>query len=260
MISHAQDHEKLTLAVYPSKSNENLYMQYKPLISYLKKNLNKEINFIIAKSYKDEIKLLNSNKVDIAILGPYNYIKAQNVNPKIQYLVTKQNIVGDSLVSTYQSVIVTLKKSNISSIKELKNRSFGFTDFNSTSGYLFPTLVLKEKNITKESLKQIFMLKKHSRVMEALTQNSIDAGATYHENYQDYQKKYGDIYKILYKSAPIPYDVMVASPYLKKNTAQKIIDVLLKYKEEKNGRVFNLFIKKDKSNYEYLKNKAQMIQ
>lgn len=250
----------LVLCIYPSKSNKLLYEQYKPLLKHLEKELKQKVHFTIARDYNNVIELLLSNKAQIAIMGPYNYIKAKKEDGNIQYIATQQYLKNNKMVSSYQAIIVASKISGIESINELKGKRFGFTDFNSTSGYLLPNLILTQQNISKNDFSEHFMLKRHTHIMEALTRNSIDAGATHLGNYLDYLKKYGNQYKVLYTSESIPYDAIVVSSYITAQLALKIEKAFLSYKEIVNNEEVSGYIKQDESVYDVIKLKAVELQ
>ena len=237
-----------------------MYQRFEPLVTHLEKSLNTHIEFSIAKNYQNQIELLDINKVQIAILGPYNYVKAKKTNPNLTYIATRQRMVKNRLTSTYKGIIVASKNSHIKNLSQLKGSKFGFTDFNSTSGYLLPSIILKKNHINKSDFKQLYMLKKHSRVMEALSRDSIDAGATYYENYVNYVKKYGNIYKILYMSEEIPEEVIVTSSSISKAMIKKIEKAVLSYKKRVGDESIYNYIKIDEKKYDYIKKRMEFVQ
>ena len=145
---------------------------YKPLIKHIEAHTDKKVNFLVANDYMELATRINT--VDIAVFGPNSYVEAKEIlGDKIVYLGTSMQ-PNDH----YNSVIIARKDSNIFTLQDLKNKNFAFTDIASTSGYVYPSLMLYNEGITnpKEYFKTVIMLKKHYRVYDAIAKGSIDAG------------------------------------------------------------------------------------
>ncbi|MEA3513351.1 MAG: phosphate/phosphite/phosphonate ABC transporter substrate-binding protein [Campylobacterota bacterium] len=210
--------EFINLAAVPWKSKNDLTKLYKPLIELLEEKTNKKVNFFITKDYNELSKRIDRKSVDIAIFGANSYVEAKNKNPKLLYLAT-------CMVPTdhYFSLIISRKDSGIKTLKQLKNKNFAFTDKGSTSGYVYPKLMLHNDKIDIQThFKTISMLGKHYKIYNAVATKSIDAGGCSISGLQQAIEKNGDIYHIIKKSKPIPQDPIIAAPHLKKEFIKEL--------------------------------------
>lgn len=205
--------ENLKLAVYPSNDPKKLIVPMKIMAEYLTKNSDDTFVAIVTRDYDELSERLNNKSVHIAWINPINYIKMKAENPSLKYIATymEKNEETGEIIPFYQAFIVSLKDSGLKSIFEAKGMRFAFTDPGSTSGYAFPNLMLRRKNIVPETFfKKVFFLKKHDRVVEALVNRSVDLGGVSDGTYYTAVRKHGDIFSIIEKSDPIPLDAIVA--------------------------------------------------
>lgn len=223
--------ESRVLGVNPWLDPERLHKMYEPIVRHLSKETGEEFELLVSKDYKDLIALIKQGVVDIASISPNLYVEAKKQIPGLHYVATmsSENAKGET-VCGYKGVIITLKDSNIKTLKDLKGKTFGFTDIESTSGYLVPMLVLEEAGVSKEDFKKYYMLKKHDRVVEAVVNRSIDAGATYDEVLIEGVEKYGELFEILKESDEIPYDAIVISPNKEESFKNSVKKAILNYK------------------------------
>lgn len=212
--------DTLNLATVPWRSTEVLQNMYKPLIKLIEDTTGKKVNFFVTSNYTELSKRISTGHVDIAIFGANSYVDAKELlGEKIIYLGTSMQ-PNDH----YNSLILVHKDSDIYNIGDLKNKNFAFTDFASTSGYIYPNLMLHEEGINKikEYFKTIVMLKKHYRVYDAIAQKAIDGGGATITEYTNATKRNGDIYRIIKKSDPIPNDPIVVSNKVGKQMINKL--------------------------------------
>ena len=231
IFSFADNH--INLATVPWQSSEALQKMYNPLIKLIEGETGKKVNFLIARNYMELSKRIASKNVDIALFGANSYVEAKELlGDKIVYLGTTMHPTDH-----YNSLILTHKNSNIHTIQDLKNKNFAFTDVGSTSGYIYPNLMLYKEGIKNPNkfFKTITMLKKHNRIYDAIAKRSIDAGGASITVYNDAVKKNGDIYRILKKSDPIPNGPVIAGSHMGDKLIQELKDI---FKNKKNKIYF----------------------
>ncbi len=247
--------KSIIIGVIHFKSAENLTKLYSPLLEYINKNSEYKMELIVSRDYKHLISLINKNQIDIAVLGSYLYVKNLNELENTNYLATSLRLINDKITWHYNSFIITkMQNSEINSIKDLKGKRFGFTDKNSTSGFLYPNYMLKEEGIDyKKDFSKYFFLKKHNRVMEALLNDSIDAAGTFDQVVYDTQKLYADKIKTLAISYPIPLDVFISTSKLNFEDTNRIKRLLLDYKAKPEINQILGFTKVKKNVFEDIK-------
>lgn len=204
--------------------------KYLPLLKWMSTQTDCKFVPIGATSYEDLIKKIAQGKVQVAELGAVSYVQAKKQNPEIQLLATALSWNADKtkLIDAYHSVVVTLKKhSLINTLQDLKGKSFGFVNHESSSGFAYPSTLIKAEGINYETFfSKYFFLGSHPNVTDAIVAGSIVAGATASSNYEAAQKKHGDIFKVLWKSPPIPNVLFASHPSLPPKIRKQLLDVL----------------------------------
>ena len=100
--------------------------------------------------YNGTIQAFASNQVDMAMIagGGYANVDAQ-VGAKVAPILTTRQAEG---AMGYYSALLVKKDSPVHSLADMKGRSLGYVDFNSTSGYLFPRAKMREQGIDPDTL------------------------------------------------------------------------------------------------------------
>ena len=205
--------ENFKLAVYPSNDPKKLIVPMRIMADYLTEKTGDSFTAIVTRDYDELSERLKNKSVHVAWINPINYIKIKTENPALKYIATymEKNEETGEVIPYYQSFIVSLKTSCIHTLADAEGMRFAFTDPGSTSGYAFPNLMLRQKDIVPNIFfKKVFFLKKHDRVIEALVNQSIDLGGVSDGTYYTAVRKHGDIFAIIEKSDPIPLDAIVA--------------------------------------------------
>ncbi len=205
------------LAVYPMTDPQKLLPPIRVLAGYLGERSGEIITPIITRDYNEMVLRLEDRTVDIAWLNPVNYLKLKERLPDLQYIATYMEFNQDAgeIIPYYHSYIITLKESTITAISQAQDQRMAFTDPGSTSGYAYPAMMLRKLGIEPETyFRNVFFLKRHDRVIEALVAGSIDLGAVSDGTYHSAVQTHGDIFRVLLKSDPIPLDAIVSPAHI----------------------------------------------
>ena len=90
--------------------------------------------------------------------------------------------------------------------------------------------MMRQNGIDPEKeLGKIYMLKKHPKIIQALFEKSIEAGAVVDGVYRALSKEEKEKIRILATSEEIPYDLMIASKQMDKAFVTKIRALLLAF-------------------------------
>ena len=177
------------------------------------------MEFHIGKNYAETVDAVGKGDMDFAYIGPALYVEARskyNVTPLAQ-------IVNDGKSSFY-GVIVVKKGSGISSIKELKGRTFTFGDRESTLTHIVPLYMLMDAGVQLADLKQYSFVGTHDSVALNVVRGSFDAAGLQ----PDVAAKYKDQgLEVIARSADLPEHVFVAAKSLDAATMTKIQTALL---------------------------------
>lgn len=124
--------------------------------------------------YNGVIQALSSGQVDLAQMagGSYANVDAQ-VGDLVTPILTLRQAEGET---GYYSTMVVRADSPIRSIADMKGRTLGYVDFNSTSGYLVPRAKLRDQGIDPDTFfgKTTFA-GGHTQAVMALANGQFDA-------------------------------------------------------------------------------------
>ncbi len=146
IVNGSQDKKVLNLAVLPTAGSSSLDIAWKPVAKYLEKELDIKVNLKFVNDYAALVSGMQYKHIDIVYFGPESYVQAAQRANAIA-LVKELNESG---IAGYHSIIITKKSSNITSIEQLRGKTWAFTDPNSTSGTLVPSIYLKKIGINPQ--------------------------------------------------------------------------------------------------------------
>ncbi len=227
-LGQEKSKKRLIVASTPWYSPKMLKKYYQPLMEHLGKQLGMTVTFRITKDYSELGDRILKKTVDIGMFSPNAYVQAKNKIPQLQYLATSIKKDSTGVLRTYyKGVILCKKSSGIKNLEDLKGKRFGFTDRQSASGYVYPSLLLRKNKIIPETyFANVFWLKKHDKIITALTKNAIDAGATWDGNLVKAQKKHGVIFHVLLSTRPIPLGAIAAGSHVPERDFHRIQQAL----------------------------------
>jgi len=181
---------------------------YVPILNRLCRNMGYEARTLIVKDYEALAEGVGQGTIDVGWFSPFAYVKARErygVEPILTPIVKGK--------TSYQGYIIARRDREIHTLKDLKNKHFGYVDANSASGYLFANYLLKGAGLPKENLfSKTSYLGNHDQVIKAVLSGEVDAGATYDEAFDQAIARGMDASEliILAKTPEIPKDALAA--------------------------------------------------
>ena len=127
----------------------------------------------VVRSYEDGIAQIVQGDVDFTRLGPASYVEARQLNPGLEVLAM-ENKRG---AKHFRGVICVNQDSDITTLDELRGRSFAFGNQRSTLGRYFAQLTLLRANVRARDLARYEYLGRHDKVGRAVGSGLFDAGA-----------------------------------------------------------------------------------
>ncbi|MBY6067636.1 phosphonate ABC transporter substrate-binding protein [Leisingera aquaemixtae] len=191
------------------------------LREYAEKELGVETKLFAPADYNGVIQGLLGGTIDMAWLGASGYAKTYLSDPEaVEPVLVKVNTDGGY---GYYSVGFARKDSGITSLEDLKGKTFGFGDPNSTSGYLIPSIEIPNKiNASMDSgdyFGEVKFTGGHEQTIVAVANGDVDGGVTWADGLGEWEDGYqsgalrravdaglvdmNDMVEI-WKSAPIP--------------------------------------------------------
>ena len=250
----AQDVIQFGVGLYQPDKDKN-DATYTPLAQYLEKKLGKPVKLRTVDSWEGLAKSLANGETDIALMGPWGYVLANN-EAKAQAVAT----IEYEGKPEYFAIMVTNPKSGINSPADLKGKTFAFGDKGSTSGYLIPYYFFQKQGINPDTYFSKVIYTKHQAIETQVAQGVLDAGADYNRNRDamiaDGLIKASDS-KVIWTSDPLPNDAVAVSEKLFADKAfvAKLQDALVGVGAELKNQPnllpprYTGFVKKDNSYY-----------
>ena len=166
---------ELTFAVVPAENASGVTERWTPFVAYLSKELGVKVTLRIANDYAAVIEGQRAGNIQIAFYGPASYSTAYMTGVKTEPFVTTRN--NDGTVG-YYSVIYVKSDSPYKEIGDLKGKTIGFVDPNSTSGYNAPRFFLHKAGIDADSFfGKSIITGSHENGVIALAKGTVDCAA-----------------------------------------------------------------------------------
>lgn len=207
---------------------------------YLEKNTPYKYDISIPQSFIAVVEAFGTKRADVAAINTFGYILAHN-----KYgAEAKLTFIRHGL-PTYQAQFIAKEGSDIKTINDFNGKKIAFVDPASTSGFLLPKKILKDKNIVPKE--EVFAMR-HDSVVSMVYQGQVDGGATFYSPKSDgaiqdarrlVKSQYPDVeqkIKIVELTEAIPNDPMIFRKEMPEEMKKVIVDALVKFVATPEGR------------------------
>ncbi len=235
--SSLKSEKEILFGVNPFMNPKTIREMYYPIIKQACEKVGYKPRMVIVHSYDALIQALKEEIVDGGWFSPFAYVSAKETLDNITPIATP--IVNGR--ASYDGYIITSKKTNIRSLKDLKGKRFGFVDPKSASGYLFAKYSLLQEGINPDKdFKEVLFLGNHENVIRAVLSGEVDAGATYNEAVEKMVSQGVDLSDIVILNTvkDIPKDAIVLLKSLPYDFIERFKEALLSFKQPKGIQGF----------------------
>lgn len=170
----------------PSSDAQGILASGNQIADYLTKAISQKlygkdtgfyVKAAVPTSYVAVVEAFGTKKADFAALTTFAYILARDYkNYDVEAVLSIERYGNER---TYKGQIITHKDSGIKSIEDLKNKKFAYVDPASTSGFILPAQLFKQKGI---SLGETVFALKHDNVVTMVYNRQVDGGATFFQS------------------------------------------------------------------------------
>jgi phosphate/phosphite/phosphonate ABC transporter binding protein len=164
----------LTLSTLPFDKSSDQAAVFSVLREQLEKKLGQPVRFVAGTSYHGVIDGIEKGTVDVALVGALAYVQARMSAPVHVLLRTVRRGA-----KSYRGVVVVPTNSPVKKLEELRSKRFAFVDKTSTSGYLYPRMLLKEAGLDPDKDVTVLFAGTHREVVEWVAGGKADAGACF---------------------------------------------------------------------------------
>ena len=166
--------EPLQVGLIPNENPEEVEAQYQPLEDYLKKELGREVELSVPTTYNAVVEAMVSGELDLAYFGGLTYVQARQ-RADVHPLFTEVN--PRTGTTKYRSVIIVPADSDVQEIEDLEGEDFAFGSVSSTSGSLYPSIMLDQAGIDyRTDLGEVIYTGGHDTTAQAVANGRVAAG------------------------------------------------------------------------------------
>ena len=201
----------------------------------------------VMSSYAAQVEGMCAGQIDVGFFATLQMtllIDRACGTPVLGSLRNEVKLDGTTVLSpTYQSQIVVRTDSGITDINGLKGKKFAFVDTLSASGYVYPTLTIKNK--TGQDPKTFFAANGitfaggHPQAAIAVYQGSVDGAAMFIDARDSLVATYPDIKqktKVIDTAGPIPNDGVALQKDFPTDLGKTVKQALIDYSKTDDGK------------------------
>ena len=202
----ASANKSIHLVLTPSQKPTNLLEAGEEFAQVLTKMVGVPFRVTVASDYAAVIEALRNRTADLAFVHPGGYVIA---NREAKAMILARNLWHGK--STFTARIYVRRESGIRQLEDLRGKTMAFVDPASSSGYIYPRVMLIQKGLVKGRdpktfLREVVFSGAHDASMRALLNGHVDAIASFDMAREQYLKDPAERERIVHiaESPPIP--------------------------------------------------------
>ena len=226
---------RIQIAIAPIVSPEKSMETYEAFVHYIGEKLEMQPVALYRPTYSETNDLVRYRRCDFAIVCTYPFIRGEK-EFGMQALVVPQ-IKGEQ---TYQSFILVPASSSATSLLDLRGKRFASADIISTTGWLFPAMILMESGENPNKFfRDHILTHSHDRSLQAVIEGFVDGAAVHgivYSQMMEQDPSFRQKVKVLAISKPFGIPPIVIHPDLDPKLKSAIRSVLLGMHEDVQGK------------------------
>ncbi len=251
------DPSRVRFAVASVLSPQTTLEHYGALANYLSIRLGRPVELVQGKSYAETNALVRSGDVSVALVCSGAFVMGRREFGMEALAVP----VVDGKV-TYQSYLIVPSNSNVRTWKDLRQKTFAFTDPLSNSGRLVPVYMLTKMGETPDSFfKNFIFTYSHDKSIQAVAEGLVEAAAVDSLVYNFIIQQDPSLAKktrIVWESPDYGINPVVVNPGASPQLREELKTILLNMAGDPDGRGIlqrlniNAFVTPDPSAYDLI--------
>ena len=126
------------LGVVPDQNSEELRSRYTPLVDYLAKTSNRNVELVIASSYSHLLQLFENREIELANFGGLGFVQAHT-------FYSAEPLVMREIDTRFTSWFMVQAQNSTASLTGMQGKRFSFGSRLSTSGHVMPRHFMKQE-------------------------------------------------------------------------------------------------------------------
>ena len=180
--------DRLHLVLTPSQKPTDLLAAGDDFGKALGQLVGVPVRVTVASDYAAVIEALRNRTADLAFVHPAGYVLA---NREAKATIVARNLWHGK--ATFTSRIFVRKESGIKAVEDLRGKTIAFVDPASSSGYIYPMVLLMQRGLVKgrdpkSFFREVVFSGSHDASMQALLNGHVDAIATFDMAREQYLK------------------------------------------------------------------------
>jgi len=187
------------------------------------------VRVTVASDYAAVIEALRNRTADLAFVHPGGYVLASR---EAKAMIIARNLWHGK--SSFTSRIYVRKNSGLAALEDLRGKTIAFIDPASSSGYIYPMVLLIERGLVKNRdpktfFREVVFAGSHDAGMRALLNGHVDALASFDMAREQYLTDTAERERIVYvaETPPIPEAGIAARAGLDPTVFAKVRAALL---------------------------------
>lgn len=224
----------------PSMEAGKVVASGEAIAAFLEKETGYTFKVAVPTSYAAVIEALGTYQADVAWLPTFAYILAkEKYDAKVEFMTIRNGL------TKYRGQFVVRADSEIDSLADIADKVVAYTDAASTSGYIYPSAILKQKGIEP----RMIFAGGHPQAITAVYNGTADVACTYWSpedasgKPMDAREKlletYPDVFtklRILDFTDWIPNDTVTMRNNIPPEVEQKLVQALEKFAGSDSGQ------------------------
>lgn len=237
------DDRPISLAFTPSQQAATIATNGNAIKGALERATGLAWKVTVMTSYAAQVEAMCAGSVDVGFFAPLQMTLLLDKSCGTPVLGALRKDDTGQLATTYKSQILVRADSGINDISGLKGKRFAFVDTLSASGYVYPTLVIKNK--TGQDPKTFFAANGiifaggHPQAALAVYQGTVDGAATFIDARDSLVSANPDIKtktKVIDTAGPIPNDGVALRKDFPDDLGKQVKSALIDYSKTDDGK------------------------
>jgi phosphonate transport system substrate-binding protein len=163
---------ELRVSAIPDENPNELMRIYTPFAEYLSRELGMKVIFTNVVDYAATVEGLAAKKLDMVWYGGFTFVQARKRTGDAVPLISREEDLA------FTSHFITRKDTGITTLADLKGKTFSFGSVSSTSGHLMPRYFLLQNGINPErDFAKFSFSGAHDATVLWVESGKVDAGA-----------------------------------------------------------------------------------